>query len=552
MSEVLVIGHRNPDTDAICSAIGYAEFKRRTGMPEAVAARCGDTNDRIDFVLHTFGMPAPRFVADVAPKVRDVMQPKVLSVTPDSTAAEALGLMDEHNIRFLPVLDAKRTCRGLLSLFKLSKFLFPAANRLIDSRRVLSSLENLSHTLGGTMLVMQDAEREEDLILMIGAMSLESFAERLENYPREKLAVVVGDRCDIQNLAIREGVRVLIVTGGLGVEPKTLEMSKKKGVSLISSPHDTATTAALCRAAVAVRHMLNEDFLSMREDASLATVRASAAASGFAAFPVVDANGRTVGVMSKTDFLKTVQCRLILVDHNELSQAVLGADQVEIIEIIDHHRIGTLTTHQPILFRNEPVGSTSTIVADCFFRQAIEMPRNIAGLLLAGLVADTLNLTSPTSTARDAEVLAKLEKIAEVNARAFTEKLFASGSLLTLKPAPQAVTTDCKEYHEGAATFSVAQIEEIGFDQFAKRKDELLAALTEYQRHHGYLFSALMVTDVTRQCSMLLVAGTKRFLERIDYPKVEPGIFELREVVSRKKQLLPYLTHCLQRMRSAE
>ena len=552
MSEVLVIGHRNPDTDAICSAIGYAEFKRRTGMPEAVAARCGDTNDRIDFVLHTFGMPAPRFVADVAPKVRDVMQPKVLSVTPDSTAAEALGLMDEHNIRFLPVLDAKRTCRGLLSLFKLSKFLFPAANRLIDSRRVLSSLENLSHTLGGTMLVMQDAEREEDLILMIGAMSLESFAERLENYPREKLAVVVGDRCDIQNLAIREGVRVLIVTGGLGVEPKTLEMSKKKGVSLISSPHDTATTAALCRAAVAVRHMLNEDFLSMREDASLATVRASAAASGFAAFPVVDANGRTVGVMSKTDFLKTVQCRLILVDHNELSQAVLGADQVEIIEIIDHHRIGTLTTHQPILFRNEPVGSTSTIVADCFFRQAIEMPKKIAGLLLAGLVADTLNLTSPTSTARDAEVLAKLEKIAEVNARAFTEKLFASGSLLTLKPAPQAVTTDCKEYHEGAATFSVAQIEEIGFDQFAKRKDELLAALSEYQRHHGYLFSALMVTDVTRQCSMLLVAGTKRFLERIDYPKVEPGIFELREVVSRKKQLLPYLTHCLQRMRSAE
>ena len=552
MSEVLVIGHRNPDTDAICSAIGYAEFKRRTGMPEAVAARCGDTNDRIDFVLDTFGMPAPRFVADVAPKVRDVMQTEVFSVTPDSTAAEALGLMDEHDIRFLPVLDAKRTCRGLLSLFKLSKFLFPAANRLIDSRRVLSSVENLSHTLGGTLLVTQDADREEDLILMIGAMSLESFAERLEKYPREKLAVVVGDRWDIQNLAIREGVRVLIVTGGLEVERKTLEVAKKKGVSLISSPHDTATTASLCRAAVAVRHMLNEDFLSMRENASLATVRASAAASGFAAFPVVDANGCTVGVMSKTDFLKTVRRRLILVDHNELSQAVLGADQVEIIEVIDHHRIGTLTTHQPILFRNEPVGATSTIVADCFFRQAIEMPKGIAGLLLAGLVADTLNLTSPTSTAHDAEVLAKLEKIAEVNAREFTEKLFASGSLLTLKPAPQAVTTDCKEYREGVATFSVAQIEEIGFDQFAKRKDELLVALTEYQRHHGYLFSALMVTDVARQCTMLLVAGSMRFLERIDYPKVEPGIFELREVVSRKKQLLPYLTHCLQRMPSAD
>ena len=552
MSEVFVIGHRNPDTDAICSAIGYAGFKRRTGMPEAVAARCGDTNDRIDFVLATFGVAPPRFVADVAPKVRDVMQSEVLSVSPDSTAADALGLMDEHNIRILPVLDGKRICRGLLSLFKLSKFLFPAVNRLIDSRRVLSSLENLSRTLGGKLLVAQDAEREEDLILMIGAMGLESFAERLEHYPREKLAVVVGDRWDIQNLAIREGVRMLIVTGGLEVEPKTLEAAKKKGVSLISSPHDTATTAALCRAAVAVRNVLDEDFLSLREDASLVTVRASAAASGFAAFPVVDAKGRTVGVMSKTDFLKTIQRRLILVDHNELSQAVLGAEQVEIIEIIDHHRIGTLTTQQPILFRNEPVGSTSTIVADCFFRQAVALPKEIAGLLLAGLVADTLNLTSPTTTARDSEVLAKLEKIADVNARDFTEKLFASGSLLTLKPAPQAVTTDCKEYREDDETFSVAQIEEIGFDQFAKRKHELLGALTEYQRQHGYLFSALMVTDVTRQCSMLLVAGAKKFVDRIDYPKVEPGIFELREVVSRKKQLLPYLTHCLQRMRGTE
>jgi manganese-dependent inorganic pyrophosphatase len=550
MKEVFVIGHRNPDTDAICSAIGYAEFKRRTGMPEAVAARCGDTNDRIDFVLRTFGIEPPRFVADVAPKVRDVMQAEVLSVAPDTTAAEALELMDEHNLRILPVLDDERACRGLLSLFKLSKFLLPAAKRLIDSRRVLSSLDNLSRTLGGKLLVAHEADREEDLVLMIGAMGPESFAERLENYAREKLAVVVGDRWDIQNLAIREGVRVLIVTGGLGIEPKTLEAARKKGVSLISSPHDTATTAALCRAAVAVRHMLTEEFLALREDDSLTAVRTSAVASGYAAFPILDAAGRTVGVMSKTDLLKTVQRRLILVDHNELSQAVLGADQVEIIEIIDHHRIGTLTTHQPILFRNEPVGSTSTIVADCFFRQGVELPKPIAGLLLAGLVADTLNLTSPTTTPRDADVLARLEAIAEVEAREFTDQLFASGSLLTLKPAPQAITTDCKEYREDGGAFSVAQIEEIGFDQFAKRKDELLTALGEYQRQRGYLFSALMVTDVTRQCSMLLVAGAKKFLDRVDYPKVEPGIFELREVVSRKKQLLPYLTHCLQRMQA--
>jgi manganese-dependent inorganic pyrophosphatase len=550
MSEIFVIGHRNPDTDAICSAIGYAEFKRRTGMPDAIAARCGDTNERIDFVLKTFGVPPPRFIADVSPKVRDVMQSKIFSVTPDATAAEALGLMDEHDIRILPVLDAQQKCRGLLSLFKLSKFLFPAANRLIDSRRVLSSLDNLAKTLGGKLIIGHESKREEDLILMIGAMKLESFAQRLEKLQPQKLAVVVGDRSDIQELAIREGVRVLIVTGGLAVEENIIAAATKNRVSLITSPHDTSTTASLCRSAVAVRHMLNEEFLSFREDASLNAVKMEASSSGFAAFPVIDENDRTIGILSKADFLKSVDRKLILVDHNELSQAVSGADEVEILEIIDHHRLGSLTTQQPILFRNEPVGSTSTIVADCFFRENVELPKPIAGLLLAGLVSDTLNLTSPTTTARDAEILARLEKITGVNAREFTEKLFTSGSLLTLKPAPQAITTDAKEYQENGATFSVAQIEEVGFDQFWKRKDELLAALKDYRRGRNYFFSALLVTDVASQQSLMLVAGKKEFIAKIDYPELQPGVFELRDVVSRKKQLLPYLTHCLQRVKT--
>jgi manganese-dependent inorganic pyrophosphatase len=550
MSEILVIGHKNPDTDAICSAIGYAEFKRRTGMDEAVAARCGDTNDRIDFVLRTFGAPAPKFIADVSPKILDVMQRRVLSVRPDSTAAEALRLMDEKNLRLLPVLDENRKCRGLLSLFKLSKFLFPAANlknaaQEHNSREVLSSLSGLAHTLDGEIVVGFDTEREQDLILMIGAMGLESFVARLEKFPPEKSCVIVGDRWDIQNVAIREGVRVLIVTGGIGVEGKTIEAAKKNHVTVITSQHDTATTASLCRAAVAVRHVLNEEFLCFRESAPLSAVREEAMSSGYLAFPVLGNEGETVGILSKTDFLKSVTRKLILVDHNELSQAVQGADQVEIIEIIDHHRIGALATQQPILFRNEPVGSTSTIVADSFFRHGVEMPRQTAGLLLAGLVSDTLNLTSPTTTPRDAEILKKLEQLSDVNARDFTEKLFASGSLLTLKPAPQAVATDCKEYAENGAKFTVAQIEEIGLQQFWKRKDELLNALEEFRAQRAYLFSALLVTDVAKQSSMLVVVGDEKFIRRIDYPRAEPGIYELRDVVSRKKQLLPYLTHCL-------
>jgi manganese-dependent inorganic pyrophosphatase len=242
--------------------------------------------------------------------------------------------------------------------------------------------------------------------------------------------------------------------------------------------------------------------------------------------------------------LKKVERQLILVDHNELSQAVHGAEHVEIMEVVDHHRVG-LTTHQPIRFINEPVGSTSTIVAECFLRHRIEFSDKLAGILLAGLVSDTLNLTSPTSTQTDADILSILEVKAGVNAREFTEKLFASGSVLVTRPAQQAVTTDCKEYVEAGRRFSVAQIEEIGFDQFKKRKTEVVEALDKFRSDKDYYFAALLITDVVMQTSLLVVAGPEAFHQRIDYPEVEDGIYELEGVVSRKKQLLPYLTHCL-------
>ncbi len=548
MSETLVIGHRNPDIDAICSAIGYAEFKRRTGLKDAVAARCGDCNERTDFVLKTFGVPAPRFVADVSPQVRDVMVDKVVAVSPRTSICEAMSVMDQRNIRVLPILDADHRCRGLLSVFKASKFFFPSPNRIFDSRRIVSSIQGLSKTLGGSILCGYSDEVEEDLILMVAAMKPISFSERLKNYTAQKLVVVVGDREDIQRTAIQNGVRLVVVTGGQAVSEEIQAMARHHTVSLILSPHDSATTAMLCRAAIPVERLLRDDFLSFRADEKLADIQRIAAASAFQAFPVVDGDDRVVGMLSKSDFLKQIRRRLILVDHNELSQAVQGADQMEIIEVIDHHRIGAFTTHQPILFRNEPVGSTSTIVADCFFQTGVELPQAIAGLLLAGLVSDTLNLTSPTTTPRDAAVLTRLEAIAQVDATRFTEKLFSSGSVLTAKPAAQAITTDCKEYSERGHRFSVAQIEEVGFEQFNARKTEVAAALEAYRSNHEYLFSALLVTDVVVQNSLLLVAGEGGFLRTIGYPEREPGVFELNGVVSRKKQLLPFLTDCLSLM----
>lgn len=549
MSEVLVIGHRNPDTDAICSAIGYAEFKRRTGLAEAVAARCGDTNDRIDFVLKTFGVEPPRFVADVSPKVRDVMGRNLVNVLSDTPIVEALATMDENNIRVLPVLDENKHCEGLVSVFKISQFYLPGMHRLFESRRVLSSIVGLTRSLGATVIHAVKPRQEEDLTLMIGAMSLESFRERLLTYAPETLVVVVGDRENIQQLAIENRVRCLVVSGGLEVTPEMEALAKRYDVSLLISPHDSATTAMLCRAAITVHHVLDEEFATFREDELLRNAARIAVEKPFLAFPVLNEHDEVVGILSKSDFLKKVDRKLILVDHNELSQAVNGADEVEILEIIDHHRIGSLSTQHPIFFLNDPVGSTSTIVADCFFRSGVELPKPIAGLLLAGLVSDTLNLTSPTTTPRDAAVLKRLEVISNVNGAAFTEKLFSSGSFLISKPADQAIAADCKEYVERGRRFSVAQIEEIGFDNFWKCKAEVMAALESYRVRRDYFISTLLVTDVTRQDSLLLVAGNKNFFELIDYPEVEPGIYELDDVVSRKKQLLPYLTHCLQRVK---
>ncbi len=550
MSEVLVIGHKNPDTDSICAAIGYAEFKQRTGMPNAVAARCGDTNDRIDFVLRTFGFPAPRFVANVAPKVRDVMQDNVVSLPPTATVAEALGLMDERNIRVLPVLNEDRSCRGLLSLFKMSKFFFPAPHRLFDSRTVHASLRNLARTLSAEMVFVQDPDRVESLILMIGAMSLEAFAKRLPLYPREKLIVIVGDREDVQDLAIDRCVRAIVITGGSKVSDERFDAARRNGVSMLISPHDSATTAMLSRTSITVENMIHDKFLAFQAEEYLADVRGLATASVFQAFPVLDERQRVVGILSKSDLLRKVDRQLILVDHNELSQAVNGAETADIIEVIDHHRVG-LMSRTPILFRNEPVGSTSTIVAEMFLRYRLEMSASLAGILLAGIVSDTLNLTSPTTTERDADILETLESISGVNATAFTEKLFASGSLLVTKTAQQAVATDCKEYSENGRVFSVAQIEEMGFDQFWKRKKEVIKALAEHRETNEYFFSALLITDVVTQSSLLLLAGTDAFLAKIEYPEIEPDIYELRGIVSRKKQLLPYLTHCLEQCASS-
>jgi manganese-dependent inorganic pyrophosphatase len=431
--QTIVIGHRNPDMDSICSAIAYARLKQLEGNPGAIAARAGDTNERIEYVLNKFGVEAPVFIPDLSPRVSDVMECNVISVRRDSSAYDAIHLIERERLRGLPVIDEENRCLGLLSAYRVCQRLFPAREEAGEARQIEASLPSMVETFGGKVVAGKLDCETRRYLLVVAAMRAESFSKRLGKYKPEELILFVGDREDVQRLAIEAGVKAIVVTGGLEIAPDIRTEANKAGVTVIGSDHDTATSVLLARGAVRVESLISAELSTFTPDTLLDEARDKASASQHFVFPIVDEKGKLVGILSKSDFLKPIPRELILVDHNELSQAVHGAEKVRIVEILDHHRIGGLMSESPILFWNNPVGSTSTIVALCYRQAGIPIPKPIAGLLLAGVISDTLNLTSPTATATDREVVEHLCKVAGVAA---TDR---AGRLKGIRPRPRAV-----------------------------------------------------------------------------------------------------------------
>jgi manganese-dependent inorganic pyrophosphatase len=547
--QTIVIGHRNPDMDSICSAIGYARFKQLTGNAGAIAARAGDTNERIDYVLNKFGVEAPVFIADLSPRISDVMERNVISVRRDSSAYDAIHLIERERLRGLPVIDEKNRCLGLLSAFRVCQQLFPARDEAAGARFIEASLPSMVETFGGKVVTGHLDWQVRRYLLMVAAMRTESFSERLGSYNPAEVVLFVGDREDIHQLVIDAGVKAIVVTGGLKIRKDILAKADKVGVTVISSQHDTATTVFLARGAVRVESMISSEVFTFTADTLLDEAREKAASSRHFVFPIVDDNGGLVGILSKSDFLKPIPRELILVDHNELSQAVHGAEKARIVEILDHHRIGGMVSESPILFWNNPVGSTSTIVALCYRQAGVPIPKPIAGLLLAGVISDTLNLTSPTATPTDREIVEHLCKVAGVDARELAAEIFAVGSPLITMTPEQTIQADSKEYEHDRGRFVVAQIEELSFTHLPEKQAGLIEALERRVRSHGLLFMALLVTDINTQNSLLLACGSESFLKEVDFPQRAPHVWELEGVVSRKKQLLPYLLRCVDRMR---
>lgn len=542
--QLIVIGHKNPDMDSICSAIGYARLKQLLGVPNVIAARAGNTNARIDFVLHKFGVEAPVFLSDVSPKVCDVMQRDAVTVRADSAVYDAIQLIAEKELRGLAVADENNRCVGLLSAFKLNHHLFPPREEAGQARMIVASLASIVKTFGGTVVAGKVSTKTVEQVLMVGAMNPETFGGRLETQRAKRIILFVGDREDIQLLAVEARVNAIVVTGGLPISDRVLQAAAGAGVALVSSPHDTATSVLLARGGVRVDRMI-EPYISFSPDTPLELARERAATSASFIFPIIGEEGRLLGIVAKSDFIKPIPRKLVLVDHNELSQAVTGADKIPIVEILDHHRIGGFANDLPIHFWNNPVGSTSTIVALCYHQMGVEVPRDVAGLLMAGLISDTLNLTSPTATPLDARVLDDLSKIAGTDPTELARMIFSVGSPLLTMTSEQVITADCKEYEEAGKRFTVSQIEELNFSHLAEKQAELINALGRHCHGRGLFFSALLITDINTQNSLLLVCGAPEFLARISFPTRGPHVWELEGIVSRKKQLLPYLLQCL-------
>tara|TARA_B100001248_G_scaffold262528_2_gene259155 strand:- start:16592 stop:18265 length:1674 start_codon:yes stop_codon:yes gene_type:complete len=547
---IYIFGHKNPDADSICGAIAYAAYKEAIGQEHYKPARCGNSNDRIDAILERFETPLPTFIGDITPRVHDIMIKEPKKAPLDLTCVEALEVMDQHNLRALPVVNEENKLQGLVSISQLGTYFVPKLKDPHNMRYIYTSLDAIVRSLKAEVLHLINPEPMEDLYVRVSAMAVETFntLTETEKIPAGQSVIVVGDREDIQDKALEMGVRMLVITGGLPINGPILEKAKQKGVSLVISPYDSATTAWIVRSASNLTPLIEDNVVTCRADEKLCQVKRKVANTPTVpVYLVVDDNHKLLGVFSKTDLLKPVETKIVLVDHNEITQAVNGADQVIITEIIDHHRLGNLPTQQPILFHNEPVGSTCTIVADLFRREGIKPSANLAGIMMSGMISDTLNLQSPTSTPKDALLLDWLEGIAKISRNELSDLIFSSGSVILNSKPEDVITTDCKIYEEGSVRYSVSQVEELGLDNFWNHAEAIDAALEDFQRKESLYFSALLVTDINTQDSILLYKGNVEFRERITYPLVKSdNIFELRNVVSRKKQLIPYISDILE------
>jgi manganese-dependent inorganic pyrophosphatase len=532
---IYVIGHKNSDMDSVASAYAYARLLQVQGEEHAIAARNGELKPEVQFILDRFQVEPLEALDDVYLQVRDAMRRGVTSVYMDQPLLDAGQLLQEQNRSSMPVVDSGNKVHGIVANEDFAKLFFndldPRAVNRIPLQR-----DNLVHVLKGRVLV--EGRRKLGNRILVAAME----ADTMTDYIEQGCLVVIGDREDAQLLAIEHGAAALVVTGDLLVSERTLTAARQHGVMVISTGHHTFTTIRLINLSARVQDIMNREFSYCHPEDHISEIQSTVARRR--SMTVVDTDGKLVGYITRSDLINARPKRVILVDHNEQSQAVDGIQEAEVLGIIDHHRIADVHTNKPIMFRAEPVGCTGTIIVGLYHEAGIDIPHDVAGLLLAGLLYDTLILRSPTCTPRDERVAAELAAIAGEDIEQFGQAIFAAAATdLNEKPAEALITSDFKEFTVGDTKFAIGTVETASPATIEKRTQELLAAMKRITLDRGYTSFLFMIVDIINmRCHLLVYGGEIAAADALNVPLEDDGHSLIVEgLVSRKKQMVPLL-----------
>ena len=545
--KVVVIGHRNPDTDSICSAIAYAELKNKTSDLVCEARRAGKMNQETEFVLKKFGVTPPRMCTDVNPKIRDVDYRQIPGISGSTSLRKAWEIMRDQKIDTLAVTSEEDELQGVITV----KDIATANMDLFDTgilAKSRTSYRNILETLGATMVVgSEDAECTTGHI-RIGTAT----PEMLESSMEKGDIVILTNRYESQLCAIEKEASLIIICNGAKVGRTIQHIAAETGVAIMSAPCDTYAAAKLISQCAPISYYMTRDnIIKFTLVSPVADVTRVMAKVRHRYFPILDADGKYCGMISRRNIINLRKRRIILVDHNEATQAVEGFDQAEILEIIDHHRIGSLETSGPVYFRNQPVGCTATIITQMYDENGMEIPPQIAGLLLAAILSDTLVFRSPTCTPLDEALAKRLAKIAGVDIDEFASEMFEAGEKLDGKTAEEVFLQDFKVFMCGDIRFGVAQ------GSYMTRKNLLAAEallqpyLEEARNKQNVEDIYMLLTDVPKEESVVISDGryaSEVLSDGFETQPAEDGSFTLPGVVSRKKQFIPALMTAYQEL----
>lgn len=546
---IYVVGHKNPDTDSICSAIAYANLKnilKTDDEQDYIAGRAGAMNPETEFVLKRFGAEAPVSISHVMTQVRDMEIRETMGVSGSLSLKRAWEMMKEQGVFTLPITENYKL-KGLITISDIA-----TAYMEVYDNKILSnagtSYANILDTLEGTMLIGDESAYFTEGEVIIAAAN----PDMMEEYIHKGDMVILGNRYESQLCAIEMNAGCIIVCMGAKVSLTIKKLAEERGCAVISTPYDTFTVARLINQSMPISHfMKSENLITFNLKDRTEDIKEIMGKKRYRDFPVLDKEEKYVGMISRRNLINAKKKQLILVDHNEESQAVNGIEFADILEIIDHHRLGSLETLGPVFFRNEPVGCTGTILYRIYKENGVEISKDIAGLLCSAIISDTLMYRSPTCTALDRAAAERLAEIAGINVEEYAKEMFAAGSALDNKKPEEIFYQDFKKFTVGEVTFGVGQINSMNSEEFAALKEKLVPFMEQVDIHADAIF--FMLTDILKESTEMLFFGkrAKQIIEEAFFAREEDFVDEhsctLRNIVSRKKQVVPAIAAALQR-----